>query len=73
MVGIPVAYPIRIWLKQLHGAPVHLQGMLHRNTAVRLWIRRSWRSISETPFGWGARHWVGHIRGRDYGEHRSSL
>ena len=72
MVGTP-GMSHQDCLKQLHGGPAYLQGMLHRNTTIHLWIRRSWRSISEAPFGWGARHGVGYVCGRGYGEHRSSL
>jgi len=50
-----------------------LQGMLHRNAAVHLRIRRPWRSISEASFGWGACNGMGYSRGRNHGKHCSNL
>ena len=72
MVG-NLARSVGIWLKQLDGVPAHLQGMLRGNGDVHLWIRRSWRSISDAPFDLCTYHGMGHLCGWDNGDHCRDL
>ena len=59
MVWAPSA-PSEILLRLLDDGLSHSQGMLHRNAAVHLRIRRPWRGISEAPFGLGRCNGVGY-------------
>ena len=47
--------------------------MLRGNGDVHMWIRHSWRSISDAPFNLDTCHGMGHLCGWDNGDHGRNL